>query len=102
MGRLGRLSIELYYQAHQRNHPDVLVRIRECPSWLFDPSLGSMTYERSREVYRPFREDHAQFAELCERHLAAYRESLEALKLPLPDTFLGRKTHDPFPVQDDF
>ncbi|WP_439369201.1 hypothetical protein ACRQ5Q_15615 [Bradyrhizobium sp. PMVTL-01] len=27
-------------------------------------------------------------------------EAAEALKLPRPDTFLGRKTHEPFPEQD--
>jgi hypothetical protein len=31
----------------------------------------------------------------------AIRESLEILKLPRPDTFLGRKTHEPFPSEDD-
>lgn len=31
----------------------------------------------------------------------AIRESLEALTLPRPDTFLGRKTHEPFPSEHD-
>ncbi|MCA1362349.1 hypothetical protein I6F14_30550 [Bradyrhizobium sp. IC3069] len=31
----------------------------------------------------------------------AIRESLEVLTLPRPDTFLGRKTHEPFPSEDD-
>lgn len=60
-----------------------------------------MTYERSREVYRPYREDRAIFARAYKRYLAAYRESLDLLKLPLPDTFLGRKTHEPFPKLDE-
>ena len=31
----------------------------------------------------------------------AIRESLEVLTLPLPDTFLGRRTHEPFPSEND-
>lgn len=31
----------------------------------------------------------------------AIREALEVLTLPRPDTFLGRKTHEPFPSEDD-
>ena len=27
-------------------------------------------------------------------------KSIEALKLPMPDTFLGRKTQEPFPKED--
>ncbi len=26
---------------------------------------------------------------------------LEVLKIPVPDTFLGRRTHDPFPFADE-
>ncbi|MGY8634631.1 hypothetical protein RAD15_19350 [Bradyrhizobium sp. 14AA] len=51
--------------------------------------------ERSREI-RLFREDHAGFTLAYSRYLTAYRKSLEALKLPPPDTFLGRKTQEPF------
>ncbi|MBH5400889.1 hypothetical protein HZZ13_24370 [Bradyrhizobium sp. CNPSo 4010] len=29
------------------------------------------------------------------------RECRELLKQPLPDTFLGRKTHEPFPPESD-
>jgi hypothetical protein len=28
------------------------------------------------------------------------RRAVEMLRLPIPDTFLGRKTHDPFPAED--
>ncbi|UFW48550.1 MULTISPECIES: hypothetical protein [Bradyrhizobium] len=28
------------------------------------------------------------------------REALEVLKLPQPDTFLGRQTYEPFPKED--
>ncbi|MGY8705023.1 hypothetical protein RAD16_04670 [Bradyrhizobium sp. 18BD] len=59
-----------------------------------------MTHERSRAVYRPYREDHARFALLYARCLAAYWECLEVLKLPRPDTFLGRKTQEPFLTED--
>ena len=31
----------------------------------------------------------------------AIRESRRALDLPLPDTFLGRRTHEPFPSEQD-
>jgi len=39
------------------------------------------------------------------QHIERVREtikaSLEELKLPLPDTFLGRKTQEPFPNEDE-
>ena len=28
------------------------------------------------------------------------RRAVEMLRLPIPDTFLGRKTHEPFPADD--
>ncbi|MBR0789407.1 hypothetical protein JQ631_10025 [Bradyrhizobium manausense] len=62
--------------------------------------LEAVPYERVREVYRPDREDHTRFTLLHARYLAAYRESLKVLSQPVPDTFLGRKTHEPFPICD--
>lgn len=52
-----------------------------------------VTYERTRQVYRPYREDHTRFTLLHDRYLAAYRESLKILGQPVPNTFLGHKTH---------
>lgn len=46
-------------------------------------------------IYRPLPADHEQ-AEIMREGV---REARELLKQPLPDTFLGRKTHEPF--QDD-
>jgi len=38
-----------------------------------------------------------QVASQTERSREITRRSVEMLKEPMPDTFLGRKTHDPFP-----
>lgn len=38
-----------------------------------------------------------QVARQTERSREITRRSVEILKEPMPDTFLGRKTHDPFP-----
>ncbi|WP_192859630.1 hypothetical protein [Bradyrhizobium sp. DOA9] len=48
-------------------------------------------------VYRPLPADHEQ-AEYM-RQIA--RECRELLQQPPPDTFLGRKTQEPFPAEGD-
>ncbi|WP_164937865.1 hypothetical protein [Bradyrhizobium guangxiense] len=48
-------------------------------------------------VYRPLPADHEQ----VEFARQGVREARELLKQPPPDTFLGRKTHEPFPEDPD-
>ena len=48
-------------------------------------------------VHRPLPIDHAQ-AEVMRELM---REARELLRQPPPDTFLGRKTHEPFPKEPD-
>lgn len=40
------------------------------------------------------------FRHLIEQTLELSRKSIELLRQPLPDTFLGRKTQEPFPRMD--
>ena len=47
-------------------------------------------------VYRPLPADHEQ-ADIMRENM---RKARELLKQPPPDTFLGRKTMDPFPEED--
>ncbi|MCA1550009.1 hypothetical protein I6F36_24565 [Bradyrhizobium sp. BRP19] len=49
------------------------------------------------QVYRPLPADHEQ-AEYMRRIV---RECRELLKQPPPDTFLGRRTHEPLQADDD-
>ncbi len=44
-------------------------------------------------IYRPMMSDEEHAEQIRE----AVKLSLEILKQPLPDTFLGRKTQEPFP-----
>ena len=49
-----------------------------------------------QRIYRPTIGD----ARDIEQIRALVRESREVLKQPVPDTFLGRKTTEPLPVED--
>ncbi|MCA1545714.1 hypothetical protein I6F36_02660 [Bradyrhizobium sp. BRP19] len=51
----------------------------------------------AKQPYYPLQSDEKH----VEQVRKAIRESLEVLTLPRPDTFLGRKTHEPFPSEDD-
>ncbi|MCP3410040.1 hypothetical protein [Bradyrhizobium sp. CCGB01] len=47
-----------------------------------------------------FLESQSRFVEVYARGVAAHEFGLAVLKLPKPDIFLGRKTHEPFPRED--
>ncbi|MCA1511609.1 hypothetical protein [Bradyrhizobium sp. NBAIM01] len=49
------------------------------------------------QVYRPLPVDHEQ----AEHMRRIVRECRELLKQPPPDTFLGRRTHEPFQREAD-
>ena len=51
---------------------------------------------RNQRVYRPLHSD----ADYTERVRELVKESRDVLKRPNPDTFLGRKTQEPFPAED--
>jgi len=51
----------------------------------------------AKQPYYPLQSDE----EHVEQVRKAIRESLEVLALPRPDTFLGRKTHEPFRREND-
>ncbi|MFK4505924.1 hypothetical protein LPJ38_32375 [Bradyrhizobium daqingense] len=55
---------------------------------------GHDTYTRTRNIHDEIAAIARQTAYV--RDLIA--QSCEILKQPLPDTFLGRKTHEPFPI----
>lgn len=44
-----------------------------------------------------FRDLPIEIAQECARIRQVTTEAADALKLPRPNTFLGRKTHEPFP-----
>jgi hypothetical protein len=48
-------------------------------------------------VFRPHETDPKQ----AEQTREIAKTSREVLQQPEPDTFLGRKTHEPFPREDD-
>jgi hypothetical protein len=53
--------------------------------------------------YEPPRQKAETFICLVEIHgqlLKAIRRAQEVLEQPMPDTFLGRKTQEPFPKQE--
>ncbi|MBO4226659.1 hypothetical protein [Bradyrhizobium neotropicale] len=41
------------------------------------------------------------FCKMIEHTRELLQKSFELLQQPMPDTFLGRKTQEPFPWQDD-
>lgn len=41
------------------------------------------------------------FRQIIDQSRELLRRSIELLRQPQPDTFLGRKTHEPFPRPDD-
>lgn len=49
----------------------------------------------ARQTHYPLESDEKH----VERARKAIRESREVLMLPRPDTFLGRRTHEPFPSE---
>ncbi|WP_407193468.1 hypothetical protein [Bradyrhizobium sp. STM 3566] len=49
-------------------------------------------------IYRPVNEIDAEHKAQARK---AVKDAREALREAVPDTFLGRKTHEPFPMQDD-
>jgi hypothetical protein len=53
-----------------------------------------------RIVYRPtnLAQEAARVRDYCRQ---ASERTAEALRISKPDTFLGRKTHEPFPKQDE-
>ena len=51
----------------------------------------------ARSVDRPTNTD----ADYAQETRETIERSRETLKQPLPDTFLGRKTQEPFPKEDD-
>jgi hypothetical protein len=52
------------------------------------------------QIVRVTAEDRMQQAAEINQIRETYRISLELLRRPFPDTFLGRKTQEPFPKQD--
>ncbi|MBR0831428.1 hypothetical protein JQ596_38580 [Bradyrhizobium manausense] len=47
---------------------------------------------------------HSHASEIAEQNAfmrAVVRKAMEILRAPIPDTFLGRKTQDPFPKEDE-
>jgi hypothetical protein len=59
-----------------------------------------MPNEHSKEVAASSIEEF-RFALKLERSIQSLRQSIEALKLPRSDTFLGRSTYEPFPLEED-
>jgi hypothetical protein len=49
----------------------------------------------------PIRRSREEDTEDARRQLECTRKALKALDLPMPDTFMGRKTQEPFPRDDD-
>ena len=54
--------------------------------------------QNRRQIHRTERDEDAKQAEGTRE---AAKRSLDILKEPAPDTFLGRKTQEPFPREDD-
>ena len=54
---------------------------------------------------QPFHRLSKTLKDVAAEHLELMREAIargrEILKAPLPDTFAGRKTQEPFPEEDD-
>ncbi|MDD1516622.1 MULTISPECIES: hypothetical protein [Bradyrhizobium] len=51
----------------------------------------------AKQIHHPLQSDEKH----VEQVRKAIRDSLEVLKLPRPDTFLGRQTHEPVPSEHD-
>lgn len=51
----------------------------------------------AKQTHYPLQSDEKHMEQIRD----AMRESKKALDLPLPDTFLGRRTHEPFPSEQD-
>lgn len=49
-------------------------------------------------IFRPLHEYDQRLAEYTRE---ALKQCYELLQRPSPDTFLGRKTHEPFPTDED-
>lgn len=47
----------------------------------------------AKQIHFPLQSDENHVEQVRD----AIREARKALELPLPDTFLGRRTHEPFP-----
>lgn len=56
---------------------------------------------RSREVFHVGDEEPARWAEIYQRFLNTLHHSSELLSQSKPATFLGRKTQEPFPINND-
>jgi len=67
--------------------------IASCAPAQFKPGARAMASNRTR---LPTQSD----AEHAEEIRKLIEESREVLKPPSPDTFLGRKTQDPFPKEE--
>ncbi|MCA1385889.1 MULTISPECIES: hypothetical protein [Bradyrhizobium] len=51
----------------------------------------------TKQIHHPLQSDEKHVEEVRK----TIREARAALELPLPDTFLGRQTHEPFPSEND-
>jgi hypothetical protein len=54
--------------------------------------------QNRRPIHRPERD---QATRQADESREATKRSFEILQQPTPDTFLGRKTQEPFPKEDD-
>ncbi len=59
-----------------------------------------MPHETPHKLYRHEAVTFIRFIEMHDQLLKAIRRARRVLEQPVPDTFLGRKTQEPFPNQD--
>ena len=55
--------------------------------------------KQARESYRAIDSEAMVLIDLDPRAIEAIARSLRLLAVPVPDTFLGRKTQEPFPTE---